>query len=132
MSTKLIKTLQSRRLNPGRKHNKHALNATLSIRHFISSTIALNNVNEHRLRKWYPVNSPTCKLAYANSPTPTGELAYVGEFVVPHSCVKCVVNCVSTCVSTFCSFIHCRAKQKVLDIVHKMLTESYKRHTLHE
>ena len=25
---------------------------------------------------WYPVNSPTC----ANSLTPTGELAYVGEF----------------------------------------------------
>ena len=43
---------------------------------------------------------------HANSPMPTGELAYVGEFVVPHSCVKCVVKCVSTCVSTFCSYMH--------------------------
>ena len=49
----------------------------------------------------YPVNSLTYKLAYANSPTPTGELAYVGdlitnivEFVVPHSCIKCVIKCV--------------------------------------
>ena len=51
--------------------------------------------------KRYPVNSPTCKLAYANSPTPTGELAYVGELVITvigefvvHSCLRCVVKCV--------------------------------------
>ena len=38
----------------------------------------------------YPVNSPTCKLAYANSPTPTGELAYVGEFDQRHRRVCCL------------------------------------------
>ena len=30
----------------------------------------------------YPVNSPTCELAYANSPTPNGQLAYVGELTI--------------------------------------------------
>ena len=30
----------------------------------------------------YPVNSPTCKLAYANSPTSNGQLAYVGELTI--------------------------------------------------
>ena len=30
----------------------------------------------------YPVNSPTCKLAYAKSPTTEGEFAYVGDFVL--------------------------------------------------
>ena len=38
----------------------------------------------------YPVNSPTCKLAYANSPTPSGELAYVGEFDQRHRRVRCL------------------------------------------
>ena len=41
------------------------------------------------LPEGYPVNSPTCKLAYANSPTPTGELAYVGEFEHQHKRVRC-------------------------------------------
>ena len=49
----------------------------------------------------YPVNSPTCKLAYPNSPTPTGELAYVGEFEHQHKRGRCPQQLCKMCYSSF-------------------------------
>ena len=43
---------------------------------------------------WYPVNSPTPirLLLLVNSPTWANSITIIGEFVAPHSCVKCVCS----------------------------------------